>query len=190
MTTVGIHKITANFGVYCFDWLKTRSPKMAVATEKLNKKRPWQGDIASKSSLQLCGFEPTLEYFEVMRDLDGASICPPGRQRPSSSDSNRLHAPSQNKGHRRYIPPGFSVLSNMDTPNSFIEASKSLVFPLSSLEPKLAPDVEAAIDHIVKLGPGRIGVWRYEQRALIRRCIQKLEPLSTAMRAARPPHVA
>lgn len=68
--------------------------------------------------------------------------------------------------------------------------SKTLVFPLSSLEPKLDPDVEAAIDHIVKLGPAQIGVWRFEQRALIRRCIKKLESLSTAMRAARPPHVA
>ena len=103
-----------------------------------------------------------------MHDLDGASSCPPGRQRPSYSDLNRLHAPSQSTRHQQYSPPGFSVLNDIDGRNQFIEASKSLVFPLSSLEPKLAPDAEAAIDYIVKLGPGHIGVWRSEQRALIR----------------------
>ena len=99
---------------------------MAFATEKLNKKRSWQGDVATKSSLQLCGFEPTPEYLEVMHDLDGASICPPGRQRPSSSALNRLYAPSQSKRHQQYSPPGFNVLNDIDGPNHFIKASKSL----------------------------------------------------------------
>jgi hypothetical protein len=155
-----------------------------------DKKRKRSHDKATASSLQLCGFEPTSEYLEVLRDLDGASICPPGRKRPSSADAIRLYAPHQGKRHRLWSPPGFDNLKGISEPDVFLEISKGLDFPLSALEPRLEPDVEAAIDHIVKLGPGRIGVWRFDQRALIRRCVVKLEPLSAAMRAVRLPHIA
>ena len=146
--------------------------------------------MSQLSALALCGIEPDAVYLSVVERLREASIVPPGRHEPSQFGVAEAYSPVQRMRHYTKRPPAFEDLDEADSRESFEDIARTLPFPLASIQPQLAPDVEAAIKHIVDLGPGRISDWRFSQRALIRQCAALLEHTSARIRALRPPHVA
>ena len=140
-------------------------------------------------ALRICGFPPSPEYLEVVATLQRISIVPPGRERPTARDAAHLFGATQTMRHFSDQPEDFNRLRAASSRDEFERIAVTLNFPLAT-EPALPAHIVAAVEHVIRLGPGVVSAWRFEQRAILRDCARALEPLSRAMRQRRPPHVA